>query len=522
MYNLLIVDDELPILDGLFNNIAWEECGFANIYKADSVSLALELAAQHRMDVIVTDISMPGMDGLAMCERIRSIWPLCRIVLLTGFRDFDYARRAVEMGVYQYLVKPVRYEDLQSVVKGALEELRQDLAQNKLLDRAKEKLCELEQLMRERCLSNWLIQGIINPETDEAEMKAVGIDISSGMYGFALILKWHTHSGNTMVFQMALIEMMKRLIPGCERMWTLQIRYDEMLVIFLSRDEAAAKALYVQCCDSLDVLQTGAQHSADCTLSIFISRLGSAAHLHDVCMALMRVKQRTPAEPGVVLLMSSEDDGEDVLNAPLLKEAVSGLRLDLFDKWLQRCMNVLSDRTADEKWRQMMLTALLAALSGDVLKRGIVFGEMQSVYMTLISPSMLAMQREEFAQKCRWVVEHYIDYIQKRQTSQRSQLVDSVKLLISEQMANGISVNYIAEQMHYSSNYLSHLIKQETGISLEDMLISMRIEKACQLLRSGMRVQEAAMSVGYDNLAHFSRLFKQKKGCSPRQYVNQG
>ena len=113
MYSLLLVDDETLILDGLYNNIAWEDSGFTDVYKADDAQKALEILDRRRVDVVVTDISMPGLSGLELCERIRARWPLCRVVMLTGYRDFEYACRAVELGVYQYLVKPVRYEDLQ-------------------------------------------------------------------------------------------------------------------------------------------------------------------------------------------------------------------------------------------------------------------------------------------------------------------------------------------------------------------------------------------------------------------------
>lgn len=279
MYSLMLVDDELPILNGLYNNIAWEESGFSNVYKADSALLALEMASQHRIDVVVTDISMPEMDGLAMCERIRAIWPMCRIVLLTGFRDFEYARRAVDIGVYQYLVKPVRYEDLQSVVAGALEELQQDLEQTKLLDRAKEKLRELGSLMSDRCLNSWLIQGSITPETDEIEMREAGIDISADMFGFSMILKWHDRPQSAAVLQLGILELIRRLMPECERIYPLHTRHDEMLVVFLFRDRAAAETFYIQCCSSLDVLQISVQRSANCTLSIFVSRIGGAVEM---------------------------------------------------------------------------------------------------------------------------------------------------------------------------------------------------------------------------------------------------
>lgn len=178
-------------------------------------------------------------------------------------------------------------------------------------------------------------------------------------------------------------------------------------------------------------------------------------------------------------------------------------------------------RPDDAGWRQMVVTALLAAITGDAMRRGLVFQEMQSVCMQLLSPALLNMEADGVKRVCMDSAGQYIEYVQNRQNSQRSQLAAAVRTLIAGQMEDGVTVNAIAEQMHYSSNYLSHLIKQETGLSLEEMLISMRMERACQLLASGMRVQEVAMRVGYDNLAHFSRLFKRRMGVSPRQYVNQ-
>ena len=99
MYSLLLVDDETLILDGLYNNIAWEDSGFTDVYNADDAQKALEILDRRRVDVVVTDISMPGLSGLELCERIRARWPLCRVVMLTGYRDFEYACRAVELGV---------------------------------------------------------------------------------------------------------------------------------------------------------------------------------------------------------------------------------------------------------------------------------------------------------------------------------------------------------------------------------------------------------------------------------------
>ena len=186
MYSLLLVDDETLILDGLYNNIAWEDSGFTDVYKADDAQKALEILDRRRVDVVVTDISMPGLSGLELCERIRVRWPLCRVVMLTGYRDFEYACRAVELGVYQYLVKPVRYEDLQSIVEGALAEVQAELEQRRLLEQARSSLASYGSMLRDRFLSGWLIRGGVRPSENAREMADAGVEVTPQMGGL-----WH-------------------------------------------------------------------------------------------------------------------------------------------------------------------------------------------------------------------------------------------------------------------------------------------------------------------------------------------
>lgn len=521
MFNLLLVDDETPILEGLFNNIPWEECGFANVYKADEAKAALALMTQYRIDVVVTDISMPGMDGLELCDRIRQSWPLCRIILLTGYRDFDYARRAVDLGVYQYLVKPVRYEDLQAVVAGALEELQENLKQRKLLERARNRLHEMGNLLRERFLYSWLIQGSISPLTEGAEMREAGVDILPDMHGFAILLKWTCAEATSPVMQLGVQELVEQMMIGSKRMYFLQMQKNELLAVFMCGDRSSADVFFAQCCNRLDVLQVSVQKSMNCQLSAFVSRVGAAGEMHDVCTMLLRAIRRRTVEPGSILMLGNEDSELDLLSDARLWEAVEALDMKQLKDWLEDCMAKAGQSRNDGKWRQLTVTALLAAIFSDAIQRGVIYREMQSVCMSLMSPSLMTIDADAAQKVCLRAAEQYISCVRERQNCQRTQLAEAVKQLILDQMENGITVNAIAEQMHYSSSYLSHLVKEETGMTLEELLISLRMERACRLLSGGMRVQEVAMHVGYDNLAYFSRLFKQKIGMSPRQYANQ-
>src|SRR5450756_1174096 len=102
MFRVLVVDDEAMIADGLHDELMLNAELDLDVYKAYSGRSALELLAMHRFDIVVTDIRMPGMDGMALLEKIRASWPECRVIFLTGHREFDYAYKAIQYKGLQY------------------------------------------------------------------------------------------------------------------------------------------------------------------------------------------------------------------------------------------------------------------------------------------------------------------------------------------------------------------------------------------------------------------------------------
>lgn len=116
--NMLIVDDELHIREGLKNCIDWNCYGIDEVEAARSGAEALELTARQHYDLIITDIKMPKMDGLELTREILRVNPEAKIILLTGYAEFEYARQAIRMGVVSYLLKPVDIEELTSLIEG--------------------------------------------------------------------------------------------------------------------------------------------------------------------------------------------------------------------------------------------------------------------------------------------------------------------------------------------------------------------------------------------------------------------
>lgn len=116
MYKVLLVDDEQIILNGLKRVISWEAYGCEVIGSAMDGFGGLKLVRELQPDIILTDIRMPNMDGLAMIAAVKSEFPDMQIAILTAFRDFEYAQRAIRLGVVRYLLKPSKMDELQEAI----------------------------------------------------------------------------------------------------------------------------------------------------------------------------------------------------------------------------------------------------------------------------------------------------------------------------------------------------------------------------------------------------------------------
>ncbi len=113
-YKLLIVDDERLIREGLIS-FRWEELGFSVVYAASDGEDAIKFLEKEKVDIVLTDIKMPVVDGLKLSEYVRKKYPECEIVILTGYKDFDYAKKAISFRVFEYLLKPVDIDEINRV-----------------------------------------------------------------------------------------------------------------------------------------------------------------------------------------------------------------------------------------------------------------------------------------------------------------------------------------------------------------------------------------------------------------------
>lgn len=123
MYKLLLVDDEAIIREGIEKMVDWGRLGICLTDSCANAIVALDSMMDDMPDILVTDVRMPGMDGLELVERARRLHPQLRCIILSGYDEFDYARKALQFGVIEYLLKPCSQEELESALDRACREV---------------------------------------------------------------------------------------------------------------------------------------------------------------------------------------------------------------------------------------------------------------------------------------------------------------------------------------------------------------------------------------------------------------
>lgn len=169
LLKVFIVDDEIATREGIRSASLWDDQNFTLVGEAPDGEIALPMIADEKPDVVVTDIRMPFMDGLALSRAVKRSMPWIHIVILSGYSDFGYARQAISLGVEEYLLKPVTVEELRTV----LERIRE----KKLEEKRKR---EEEQQIRSRMasgitfLQDKLLGSLLSEQTDEQGQPGCG------------------------------------------------------------------------------------------------------------------------------------------------------------------------------------------------------------------------------------------------------------------------------------------------------------------------------------------------------------
>ena len=184
MMKVFLVDDEIAIRENLRNSFPWEEKGYQLVGEAPDGEMALPMLRDLNADILLTDIRMPFMDGMKLCEEVQKTMPWVERIILSGYDDFAYAQKAISLGVKEYLLKPVTAKELEAALDRVSKQIEEKRRDREDLTALRERLSSGNQFLRDKLLAS-LFTDEGDSEDDEAvlhQMRELGANLAAGCY----------------------------------------------------------------------------------------------------------------------------------------------------------------------------------------------------------------------------------------------------------------------------------------------------------------------------------------------------
>lgn len=515
MIKLLIVEDEWLVREGLKHTIAWNELDCELVGEAENGVEALEILKKQEVDIVLTDIRMPGMDGLELARHVVENYPEIEIVFLTGFDEFSYAQTALKLGSADYILKPTNPHELTQTFKRVIGKVEQKQEQRQKHEMAQSFLKDHQLRLVSSLFYNLCIGSAGNKEL-ELFQEIRGESRKSLAPYQIVVIELETADEHD--------EQGRNYLPNDWETDLLHVTQGCMFRLFYHRIVLMLTGNQLQSEWAKEHLMSPLQRQDKKACTICWSDRHDS--LHDLPMAY---EEALYAVQHVVYLGYPAEIHYSQLNA------LTGLtdRHSITDQDLEELVKWKNDEDIETSVQEWMV-GLLKEYRNEMERRKVTFHFIFDVYMRLyriMGGNSGIPDHEHLLRKwsqsdspqamINWLIEVMVairrQYTEQAKTSRHGiqQTMDDLK----ENYHLDISLQDMARSAHMSESYYSRLFKKHAGISFIEYLTMLRMERAKELLlHPDERIYEVSLAVGYQDSRYFSQLFRKYTGESPTDF----
>ncbi|ASA23663.1 response regulator [Paenibacillus donghaensis] len=532
MHQILLVDDEPYVVDDLSISISWAELQFEHIHKAYSGFEALEIMRKHPIDIIVTDINMPEMSGLQLIEQIRKEWKHVKVVLLTGYAEFEYATKALQQQASAYLLKPIANGALVEVIEQLLLEIRQDWEDRSSLQRTMQTFNEHLPLLKDRLLND-ILQGrkISGPQL-LAKMNKIKLNFNLEQPVALVIVRledyFQQHDLNSMMlFEYAIVNIASELFQEQFALWSCKDVHDYLVLVLQPRQAASAEelgTLHSHLLQTAYQLQKNVGTVIGGGISVVTTGWGAfPLNLYILYQsAVSMIRQHISHDTGIFLSVGDQEGLTQISVLQSLYEPPTLFHLLESSNWESIELKVrtihaelATDNEHSQEHIQEVKLYMETAFYYFAHKNNRMLGEIAGNGLldsrSFHTPDKLL----DWALRMLQLLREHFDSERK---DFRSLLIQKIHEYIDLNL-HYVSLNAIAEEVKLHPVYLSKIYKAETGKRLSDYISAAKMEKATYLLtHTPLKVYEISTALGYSNAHYFIKLFKEYSHMTPQEY----
>lgn len=534
-FKVVVIDDKPLIRRSLIETIQWESLGCEIAGEAENGLEAREVIRKVKPHLIISDIKMPGLDGLSLTEYVKQFLPDTKVIIITGYQEFEYAKKAIQLGVCDLVLKPIDNAAMVDIIQKAIDCIREQLQkehyQKQLLeenDRYKVKIDRSLKALQSQFLLE-MIKGRRSPERIEGE-EIVNLHLAE--MNFSVILARIRSSDKQLVRETAntAVKLMGHFKEACDMGFVdLMVNQDLVLIAF-HRPGKSAREHRVQMKRCLYAMNDRLLKEQGSLCCFAVSRItNDVAKLEECYKNTVEILNQNyfTAEENILFqsastLTVSPDSGY------LLKE------LNQFYTDLE----YMGDGERDQKVVDM-IGKIVQETKGDEFRIKCMLSE---ICITLLRHYSAKFHKDDLKNNTNKVMEeinglvdirdaneYLVDFIREIRKSLTKEnrlthpLAQGTMDYIRQNYKQNITLTQVADTLCVNSSYLSRLLKKETGENFVDLLAGFRIDIAKRLLdEPGSKVLDVCEKAGYSDYAYFYQVFKRVEKISPSEYKKRG
>lgn len=535
MYKLIIAEDEERVRKGLTDNVDWKSFGFEVSGSVGNGHKALELMEENVPDVLLTDIKMPIMSGLELMRLVKDKHPQVKIVVLSGYGEFDFVKQALECGALEYILKPTQIKDIENAFAKAKKVLDEENTQREARKVLELQLKESLPLLRNKFLND-LIKGNLDPiDNIDEKLKYLELDIGNRKSYCVLSLNIddiENHDKKYMekdkqIMKFEVINLICRILDNYKGCIVFDYSVERIVILLCSdQDSNFMDSLKYRIAEEI---RNKINSTLNIGLTIGIGRVQN--ELRDIYISFnessFAIQYKLYEGSNSIIDVSDFYPFDDISNSlsrknegKLIEKLRLGDRQQVYEILNSIFNEILANKRLSMDYVQRVCLELLISGSRYISEIG---GDFKDIFpVNIISYSEIS-KYDTISDIRGWMTGIFnliMDYVAERRKQGGNNIIHEIRKYILDNYCEDITLKIVAKAFYINPEYLSRLFKRVTGQNFIDYLTEVRIAKAMELIRSNkdLKIYEIAEKVGYKDVKYFSRVFKAYSNKNPYSY----
>jgi len=532
MFSIIIVDDNRLVSEGIRELVDWESLGVEVAGICDNGLEGYKMAMKLKPDFVISDVDMPVMDGLEMAAKIKDALLETKFIFISCFDDFNYVKEAMDLEAYKYILKPINFDELTSVIQKLSKLKNQNLIQKGVENELKLQVRRSIPLLQQQFFKDLLYGRLTDEEDILAHMRYLGIERVNQYYTVVFVevddyeLKY---SGVDIEKKYLIIEGIKKYINELmlfkDNGYIINQQHNSLGFIIYTpnnKDEELSSIL-----EALSLCKGSINNKLNVNITFGVSEF--SVNIKNMPKLLeyaeYAVKSKFYSRGNTIIMSSDIKDFSEFEHYNLqilrndIKEIFVNEKKELIDTFINKYY--MTNTHLPQNYIKSLTFSIVNIIHTILIEENQSF---ENVFQSETAIWEKISRFETIVDIEQWIsylFKEVISYLSNKESNRYKKIVEDIKRIVGKNYAEVNNIEEIIKPLFISASHANLIFKQKTGMTIFDYLVDTRMEQAKKMLEDPYsKVYEVSEKVGYKNKSYFSSIFKEYTGLTPKQYTN--